>query len=192
MYSIRNRLNLFRVVRPYSQGVDGRVRVLWLGRIVPRKRLDLFLDACRVGIERGLPIELTVVGDTRYFAGYGRLLEDFPFPEKLKWHKNIERRLVPDLIAKHDCLLQPSEERLWSAVAEAQACGRPVVVGKTNGTGDYVCPNSIRLEKDTCESLFEALKTLVARIKASPRRVADQSRSTAELFYSLKVSRLKL
>ena len=41
-------------------------------------------------------------------------------------------------------LAQPSdEENFGSSVAEAQACGLPVIVGATNGNADYLCGRDI-------------------------------------------------
>jgi len=87
------------------------------------------------------------------------------------------------MLAEVDVIAQPSEEENFgSSVAEALACGVPVIVGATNGTGDYVCDRSVRLVDDRHETFAEAL-VYFARLKRSgelrdrepSRRAAEQS-----------------
>jgi glycosyltransferase involved in cell wall biosynthesis len=42
--------------------VSGSLWVCWLGRIIPRKRLDLFLDGAALAIREGVDVRLTLVG----------------------------------------------------------------------------------------------------------------------------------
>jgi glycosyltransferase involved in cell wall biosynthesis len=152
-------LEHFRQQSPQaSESPCGTLRVLWLGRIIPRKRLDLFLDGAALAIRRGLDLYVTVVGGSPMFPGYLRLLDEFPFPESLEYLASIERARVPALIARHHVLVQPSEEENFgSSVAEAQACGLPVVVGRSNGNADYLSERDVCLEDDRPETLAEAL-----------------------------------
>jgi glycosyltransferase involved in cell wall biosynthesis len=152
-------LDLFHLQSPEaSTSPRGTLRVLWLGRIIPRKRLDLFLDGAALAIRRGLDLHLTVVGESPMFPGYLRLLDEFPFPESLEYLPSIERARVPALLARHHVLVQPSEEEdFGSSVAEAQACGLPVVVGKTNGNADYLSERDVWLEDDRPDTLAESL-----------------------------------
>ena len=43
---------------------------LWLGRIVPRKRLDLFLAGSELAIRQGVDLRLTIVGGVGFIPGY--------------------------------------------------------------------------------------------------------------------------
>jgi glycosyltransferase involved in cell wall biosynthesis len=119
---------------PVADGAssDGPLRVLWAGRIVPRKRLDLFLEGAARAIERGLDVRLTIVGPVGFVSGYERLINEFQYPERLEWIRGVPRREMPAIMRRHDVLAQPSdEENFGSSVAEAQACGLPVIVGAT-------------------------------------------------------------
>lgn len=140
------------------------LRVLWLGRIVPRKRLDLFLDGAALAIREGADLSLTIAGGVGFIPGYENLIQAFPFPDRLVWHRSIPRRDVPALLQSHDVLAQPSdEENFGSSVAEAQACGLPVIVGRTNGNADYLCSRDIRLPDDRPSSLAAAFLDLIRR-----------------------------
>lgn len=160
----------------------GALRCLWLGRIIPRKRLDLFLSAAELAVSKGLDLRLTIAGDVRLIPGYGRLIEGFRYPDRLEWRKQVPRDEVPDLIRRHDVLIQPSEEEdFGSSVAEAQACGIPVIVGPTNGNRDYLCPRDIVLGEGSAASLCDAMVAVSTR-RHEPGAVAVSRRTAEEHF----------
>ena len=143
---------------------DLEFSLLWLGRIVPRKRLDVFLEGSKLAIQAGVPLKLTVVGQLGFFAALRRLLESFPFPERLEWITHVPKSEVPELLNSHDVLAQPSdEENFGSSVAEAQLAGLPVIVGATNGTADYICTRSVHLAQTTASAFADALILLWKR-----------------------------
>jgi glycosyltransferase involved in cell wall biosynthesis len=172
-------LDLFRPVPSISEG--NALRILWLGRIVPRKRLDLFLDGAARAINQGVDIRLTVVGAVGFIPGYETLLEAFPYPERLQYRQRIDRTDVPALLAEHDVLAQPSvEEDFGSSVAEAQACGLPVIVGHTNGNADYLSSRDIHLADDGAETFAGALVEMYRRKRSGEWGDPAVSRAVAE------------
>jgi glycosyltransferase involved in cell wall biosynthesis len=115
------------------------------------------------------------------------MIESFPFGDRLTWKRAVSRQEVPSLLNAHDVLVQPSdEEDFGSSVAEAQACGLPVIVGRTNGNADYLCSRDIHLTDDRPETLARALREM------NSRRVQGQwgdpaiSRKCAEQYFSLE------
>jgi len=159
---------------------------LWLGRIVPRKRLDLFLEGAAEAIGRGVDVQLTVIGSIGFIPGYEKLLQNFPHPDRLTWQKFLPRKDVPGMLAAHDVLAQPSEEEdFGSSVAEAQACGLPVIVGTTNGNADYLCPRDIHLRNDSPATLADALVEMANRKETNRWGEASESRAYAENHFSL-------
>jgi glycosyltransferase involved in cell wall biosynthesis len=173
----------------------GPLRVLWLGRIIPRKRLDVFLDGACEAVRRGVDLRLTVVGSASgLIRGYRRMIEEFPMRGLLTHLASVPRAEVPALFARHDVLVQPSEEENFgSSVAEAQACGLPVVVGSSNGNADYLCERDIRLKEDSPAALADALEAI--RAPSDPRisrRHAEQTfapdKITAGLIRSLETA----
>ena len=153
--------------------ISGELRVLWLGRIVPRKRLDLFLNGLECAIRRGMKVKATIVGGVGFVPGYEKLIARFPFPSCVNWIQSLPRGEVPALLRCHDVLAQPSdEENFGSSVAEAQACGLPVIVGRTNGNADYLCERDIQLADDRPETLAGALVRMAER--TGPPRTASR------------------
>ena len=168
-----------------------RKTLLWLGRIDPRKRLDLMLDGFAQLLRRRRDVHLHIVGWFSYAPELRQLLVDFPFPGHITYEDRRPREDMPMLLNRADVLVQPSEsENFGSAVAEALSCGTPVVVGPTNGTGEYCGAAAYRFDRYTPAALAEALQhalaegtahgqmkdeaVSIARATFAPDRVADQ------------------
>jgi glycosyltransferase involved in cell wall biosynthesis len=152
---------------PRSPGAP--LELLWLGRVVPRKRLDLFLDAGALLIENGWDVTLTVVGGFAFARGYEQLLESFAYPERLTYVAQMPREEVSICLQSAAVLVQPSEEENFgSSVAEALACGTPVVVGPTNGTGDYMGGGGRRCRAYTPHALAAALTRVLSDTDREP------------------------
>jgi glycosyltransferase involved in cell wall biosynthesis len=179
-------LNVF-YPRPNSlPSKSGPLQLLWLGRIIPRKRLDLFLRGAALAIARGVDVHLTIVGRVGFLRGYDRLIRAFQFPDRLEWLQGIPRTEIPELIRRHDVLAQPSdEENFGSSVAEAQACGLPVIVGASNGNADYLCGLDIHLADDHPETFAQALAEMGRRQGLNRLRDPLESRRVAEEHFQI-------
>lgn len=170
-----------------SREATGPLRLLWVGRFAPRKRLDLLLDGVAEAIRGGLDVVLTVVGRSAFVPNYETLLREFPYRDRLNHIDRLPRDRMPAIMAEHDALAQPSdEEDFGSSIAEAQACGMPAIVGATNGTGDYVCGRSIRLRDDRVETFAEAVAQLADAKRAGALADPTPSRLAAERHYAIE------
>ena len=185
-------LELFKPVSPQVQAEsalsssNGPLRVLWLGRIVPRKRLDIFLDGAYLAVNKGVDLKLTLIGSSG-FIPYERMIHSFAYPDRLTYQRRIERTQVPALLSQHDVLAQPSdEENFGSSVAEAQACGLPVIVGRTNGNADYLSVRDIRLADERPETFAEALAVMAQRKLAGQLGEQNVSRQAAEQNFDIE------
>ena len=165
---------------------DGPLKVLWLGRIVPRKRLDLLLKAAAMAIDSGCDLQLKIVGRFTFAPGLRQLFNEFPHADRLDYIESVPREQTPDLLREADLLAQPSDdEDFGSSVAEAMACGTPCIVGHTNGTGDYLDRFSLRLADDRPETLRDALLTFEQRKRDGSLAVPNEIRQQAEAMFDI-------
>lgn len=169
--------------RPRS--TQGPLKLLWLGRFVPRKRLDLFLDGMELAIRDGCDVEAIVIGSSGFVPNYEQLLTEFPYPERLEHVPSLPRVEVPGVLANVDVMAQPSDdENFGSSVAESLACGVPAIVGATNGTGDYICDRSIRLVDDSPETMAAAIVVMADAKKRGELHDPAPSRVVAERYFN--------
>ncbi|MDP2710956.1 MAG: glycosyltransferase [Solirubrobacteraceae bacterium] len=157
-----------------------------MGRVVPRKRLDLFLDASRKLCDAGWNLSLDVIGGFPFARGLSSVLSEFPYPERLNYVAHREREQLPDVYRRATVLIQPSEEENFgSSVSEALACGTPVIVGPGNGTRDYVDAGGIMFDKYSSSSVAHALQMLLAGYDQREGDLRADARAAAERHFAL-------
>jgi glycosyltransferase involved in cell wall biosynthesis len=179
-------LDLERFRPPASwDGRGRRVVFLHLGRVVPRKRLDLLVEAFARLRADDPDVSLLVVGRFAYAEGYRRLLLSGPAAAGIEHRPGVSRAEVPGLLRSVDALVQPSEnEAFGSAVMEALGSGLPVIAGPTNGTAEYA-PADFLFEEHTPESLLAAMRRCVAALRADRAAVARRARRAAETAFDV-------
>ncbi len=157
------------------------LRLLHLGRVVPRKRFDLLLESFQLFRQAEPDAELLVVGTFDYAVKARELLDDPVLRQNVRWVPRMTREEVAQLLREVDILVQPSEnENFGSAVAEALACGIPVLVGPSNGTRDFVHSDLMVFEDYTPESICGKLQALAAAWRSRRAELTRQTRAWAE------------
>jgi glycosyltransferase involved in cell wall biosynthesis len=184
-------LNAFTSV---GRPLNSKPLILWAGRSVPRKRLDLFLDACARLLDEGRDFNMRVIGGFSFAPGYQRLIDEFRHPQRLHYSPTVPRQQMPEIYRQATVLLQPSEdEDFGSGIAEALACGTPVVLGPTNGTGDYVEDAGFKFSTYDTASVASAIAAALDAVASNPSAITLRSRQTAERFFNVQsiVTRLE-
>lgn len=156
--------------------------VLCLGRMDPRKRVELLLDAFPIVLRAFPHSRLHIVGREGYGRGIAERASLLPY---VTYSDHVPQRSVPGLLRDAAVVVQPSiNENFGSTVAEALAVGTPVVVGATNGTADYLPDSSAIFANGTPESLAEAIIAVLRGALRDRGAVAAQSRAAAERLFS--------
>jgi len=149
---------------PPREHVTGALRVLYIGRLSPRKGPDVAADAVREARRRGVDAHLEVMGSV--FPGY-------------EWFEQRLREDNADLLAAGSLTLTGFSPSIWGQFAaadvvvvpstlpepfgntavEAMLAGRPVVVSSTGGLPEAVagCPSALTVPPSDPDSLAAAL-----------------------------------
>lgn len=139
-----------------------RPRLLFVGRLQARKRVDLLLRAC-AGLEP--PPELQIVGDGPERAALERLARQV-FPEA-QFLGDQRGAALEQAFRAADLFVLPGTGGL--AVQQAMAHGLPVVVAEADGTqGELVGPDNGWLIPS---GDLKALETALAQAMADPQRL---------------------
>lgn len=117
---------------PFPVRDSGPLRILGLGRLVPKKGFDVLIRACAALHAAGLPVELTIAGDGPELAALQSLVGSLP----CRFAGAVANRDVPALLAAADvfalpCRISPDGDRdgIPVVLMEAMAHGVCVVSG---------------------------------------------------------------
>ncbi|MCL3861291.1 glycosyltransferase [Actinotalea sp. K2] len=114
------------------------VRIVYIGRLSPRKGVDVAVDALRCLDERGVTAHLDLVGAV--FPGYEWYQAELEaqvarldLRDRVTFHGF--RNEVWDLVRSSDLVVVPSriDEPFGNTAVEAVLCARPVVASETSG-----------------------------------------------------------
>jgi glycosyltransferase involved in cell wall biosynthesis len=171
------------------------VTFLWLGRAVPRKRLDLFLGAFEKLRQHAPGARALLVGNLAEDPVAQRILEAHRGLPDVEVRPAVPRSDVGLVLAEADVVVQPSQnENFGFAVAEGLAAGRPVVLGPTNGTGDYPGEARFQFERYDADSVAAAMNRARAAVTADRVGLSELARRAAREHFTTEAvaSRLLL
>jgi glycosyltransferase involved in cell wall biosynthesis len=163
-------------------------RVLCVGRLDPRKRIDLLVDAVSLLAARRQDFIVDVIGRDGYVEGYRAFVEHAGASLPITYTEAVHQSEIIDRLHDADIVVQPSErEEFGHAVAEALACGVPVVTGPTNRTGEYIpADGSAAFHRYSPESLADAIERALV-ISRDPL-ARDACRAAAAAFAADRVA----
>lgn len=123
---------------PPRPAPEGSLRVLYMGRLSPRKGPDVAMTAASLHAETGARVELTLLGDV--FPGYEWFGEELraraaAAPDLLSVHFAGFHSDVWSFVAASDVVVVPSriDEPFGNTAVEAVLGLRPVIVSDTSG-----------------------------------------------------------
>jgi len=130
--NIRMMLDVGSYSYPYSiqrekDDVHGPVKLLWVGRLVYTKALDLLLKSLSIDKNMNNQIELRIIGDGPLRSRYEDLVKELQIVNVI-WMGNILHDEVFSLMQNSDILIHSSIKEATSAVIlEALTFGLPVI-----------------------------------------------------------------
>ena len=139
LFSPDRRSNTFRASKGFN---EDDVVILWVSRLVPEKRPDIWLSCVKRLQEEGLPVKALVVGN----GTFERYLSKLKYVACCGW---LSGAALGEAYASADILLFPSDvETFGNVTLEALSSGCPSVVEKKcgehlveNGVNGLTCPS---------------------------------------------------
>ena len=156
---------------PASASRDGRLRVVFVGRMVPEKGADVLIRAA--GLLGRPNLEYLLVGS----QGFARDAALSPYERELRglaadataasgahirFEPFVDRSALPALLRSADLLVVPSRwaEPSGLTAAEGLATGLPVIASRVGGLPDVVGPAGALVAPDDPAALAEAIAML--------------------------------
>lgn len=169
-----------KVVIPYMYQVDetaceegeasldvsnlARVRLIYVGQLVPLKGVDLLLQALEE--IRGHNWTLSVAGAGPEQERLKRLAARLGLDEKVQWHGSVPASHVHGLLQQHDVCVCPSRYDGWCmVVSEALYAGIGVITTEAAGARDVVWSSGAGrvVRSESVLALRRALEEVLAR-----------------------------
>lgn len=141
----------------------GPLKLLWVGRLFPRKGLLLTLEALALTQSDW---RLTVAGDGPMAAEVDQAIETLGLGDRIVRLGQIAHEQMIDLYRSHDALIAtPLRESVGVQLLEAMASGLPIITLNLHGAAVLV-PNSagLKVEVTTVEATRQHLASAVDRL----------------------------
>lgn len=135
----------------------------FVGRLVPLKRADLFIELVKQLNDQGIPCKGHIIGDGPCLEDLRKLADRLGASPLIEF-KGFVNPVLPEL-KKLDRLVMPSDhEGLPMTVLEALALGIPVIAHNTGGLPELLDNNHCGwlVEQHTVDGYVEAVKDSVA------------------------------
>ncbi|NUU07310.1 glycosyltransferase family 4 protein [Leifsonia sp. C5G2] len=183
---------------PPRETLSGPLRVTYIGRLSPRKGVDVAVDAVARLRDRGVHAELDVVGSV--FPGYEWYQEELA---STVGSKDLGGRVrfhgfqpsVWDIVGSGDVVVVPSrvDEPFGNTAVEALLAARPVIASATSGlleaTAGYQA--AVTVQPDDAGALADALERTVGDWEATAEAVTSDA-AAAERRHSVATYRSRI
>ncbi|MDD4616797.1 MAG: glycosyltransferase [Alphaproteobacteria bacterium] len=168
--------------------ISGEFRIVTTGRLIPRKRHSLIVEALFRLVKSGVNASLTVIGDGPSEKDIKKLVAERGLETRVNFLGYVENWWKD--ISSYDAFVHTSEqEGFCIAVAEAMMTGLPVVTTPVGGITDYSANrlNCLHADVSAC-SLEEALRELHGN-ESLRQRLGTTAASNMRLRYSALATR---
>ena len=142
---------------------DGPINLLFVGRLVKQKGLDVLIAAL-AKMDLALKWRLILVGDGPEWPVIAGEAARVGLADRLELRGWVRKELLPAMYREGDIFVLPSrDEGMANALLEAMAAGLPVVATRVAGTGEVVVQNETGLlvAPEDADGLSMALGALI-------------------------------
>jgi glycosyltransferase involved in cell wall biosynthesis len=183
-----------------AAAADGKLRVLYVGRIERRKGLDIVLRAILPLLAKFPALTLDVVGaPVPAEAGYASLIEGLQQKiasrgdaGRVTFHGQVDEAALHEHYAACDIFVAPSRFESFGLIAiEAMRYGKPVIAAKAGGLAEIIEPGVTGelFPIDDADALRTALRGLIVDAPRRARMGAQAGRVFAERYTSSVMAR---
>ena len=118
---------------------DERIKVVFIGRLIPLKGIDILLEAMLPLFEKYKNLFLSVIGEGRLLDPLQEQLKSFGLRDRVSFEGVLPTDRIQERLMKADLVVTPSRGDGWGLVVnEAFSVGVPVIVSDRCGAVDLV------------------------------------------------------
>ncbi len=158
---IPNGVSLSDYGRMRANRGDDVFRLLAVGRLVNRKRIDCVIEAMSILAQRGINARLDIAGDGVLADKLKDLAASLKVADRVNFMGVVEKSDMPAIYAAADVFVMCSEhEGMSNAVLEAMAAGLPIITSACEGIDELVADNGIVIKDVSPKTVADAVERL--------------------------------
>ncbi|WP_395012023.1 glycosyltransferase family 4 protein [Undibacterium sp.] len=155
---------------PNNPSQSNPLRVLFVGRLIPLKGVDMLIEAICAMKKNNLAVHVDIIGDGPMLSEWTALVAHHKLSDQVKFLGAQDSNAVAS--AMHGChvLCLPSVRESGGAVLlEAMSCGRPVIALNYGGPSEIINESiGALIPMQTPEQVIQDLEKTLTDIIASP------------------------
>jgi teichuronic acid biosynthesis glycosyltransferase TuaC len=139
--------------------------LLWVGRMVPVKGLDVLIAACKRLVDRGTTFHLCLIGDGPLRPSLEQTCMAAGLSERVTFVGAVTQHDLPNWYRAADVTMLPSRsEGIPNVLRESLACGTPFVASRVGGIVEIADESACRLvPPDKPAELADAITDVLAQ-----------------------------
>lgn len=186
-----------------NQNVDHKgFRIVTVAGLIPRKRINLLLEAVSLLRFDISDLRLDIIGDGSHRKLYEQYVNENNLQDIVTFWGRLDRNQILNVFQQSDCFALVSAVETFGVVyVEAMASGLPVIATRCGGPEDFVNENNgILIDVDDRKALINAIKYMAqninkydrAMIKAETQRFSPEyiSQKLEELYSMNSIERI--
>lgn len=139
--------------------IERNKELVFVGRLVPTKGVDVLLRALKILQTRGLTPHLTIIGTGPRERMWRDLCAELGLDRQVEWAGVLRGEALATRIAAHRILVAPStwQEPFGIVALEGMACGCMVVGSRGGGLSDAIGPGGATFQNGDSQDLARVL-----------------------------------
>jgi glycosyltransferase involved in cell wall biosynthesis len=154
--------------------------ILFLGRIAPVKRVDVFIDALKKLHEQRIPFQASIYGDASvrhhdYYAKMVNTVNEAGLAGQVSFHQGISNTETVSVYNSHDVFVNLSSSGMYDkTIFEAMASGAVTLSSNENLRGQI--DDRLVVKEDSAEALVEKIKVIFALPESEKNKLREKGR----------------
>jgi L-malate glycosyltransferase len=188
--------------KPVSREDNREPSLVATARLIPRKGIDLLVQACAELNREGLPFQCHIIGNGPEEDALKRQAAQSGVAERVHFHGRMEKEEIAAFLPQCDVFVLPSfAEGMSNAALEAMACGLPLLLTDVGGSRELIDGNGSIVPVGDSRALADRLRVWLgepqilrtmgrrSRMCANAFSWASVAQRYRELYYQLVSSR---
>ncbi|PCJ57041.1 MAG: hypothetical protein COA79_17070 [Planctomycetota bacterium] len=164
------------------------LRILWVGRIVPIKNIELLLEGIKYLLDKGIPLKLTIVGTGGEQKKMEEKAKKLKIDSNIEWVGQVGINDLPPYYQNTDLFVLTSDsEGLPSSMLEAMSCEKPVILTNVGSISDVVeyNKNGFLFEPKNLNEFTELLLKFIQLDHKTKKEIGKAAREKITAHFSI-------